>query len=45
MNVRLDSLEALANTMEKQISLKSNVFAHDKKNSENHMESGATKIR
>ena len=34
MNVKIDSLEALANTMEKQISLKSNVFANDKKNSE-----------
>jgi len=34
MNLRLDSLEDLANTMEKKISLKSNAFSDDRKNNE-----------
>ena len=34
MNVKLDSLENIANNMEKQISLKSDVFSNDRKNNE-----------
>jgi CHAT domain-containing protein/Flp pilus assembly protein TadD len=34
MNIKLDSVENLANGMEKQISLKSNAFSNDRKNQE-----------